>query len=106
MLALLRKIASRSPHPSHKHATLVMKGGALLAWGFNHDDLHSERVALSKLWPNKRAGTAVINIRVTRSGSIGISWPCGSCLQFLVGNGVQKVTFVNRKGEWETRRIK
>lgn len=91
MLNQLRRIASRSPHPLHKHATIVMKGGAILAIGYNHDGRHSEIVALSKLWPSKRIGCTIINIRIRRSGNIGISTPCESCSKYLKINKIKRV---------------
>lgn len=95
MNVFLRRIASRSTHPMHKHATIVLKGGAVLATGYNHEGRHSEVVALSKLWPSKRRGTTIINLRIKPSGEIGNSSPCPECLAFLRKNGVRKILVVS-----------
>jgi hypothetical protein len=87
------RIALQSPHPSHRHATLVFRGGALLASGFNHHERCSEYVALSKLWPSKRRGTTVLNIRITRGGTMGLAKPCPDCWSYLLANGVKKAVW-------------
>ena len=91
MINLLKKLSKKSDHKSYKHATLIMKGGALLSVGYNHGELHSEVVAIKKLWPNKRLGTTVINIRTKKDGSIGNSYPCQDCLHLLKTAGVKKL---------------
>lgn len=105
MIGKLKRLAAMSPHPAHKHATLILRGGAVVSFGYNHDNLHSELVALSRLWPNKRRGTSIINIRITRGGAYGLSFPCPSCLAELKENGVIKVSFTNKDGRWSTCRI-
>lgn len=66
----------------------------MVASGYNHDDIHSEVVALNQLWPSKRRGTTIVNLMIkTRSRNFGNSRPCESCIPFLVSNGVKKVVF-------------
>lgn len=88
---LARKIAARSPHPLHRHATIVIRGGAVISTGYNHDGIHAEIVALNKLWPSKRRGVTIVNIRITRAGSIGNSAPCEACAERIKRDGVRKV---------------
>lgn len=90
----LIRLAKKSPHPLHKHATIVIRGGAVIAVGYNHDGIHSEIVALSKLWPSKRRGCSIINIRIRRSGTIGISDPCVDCSIYLFKYGIKKVKVI------------
>lgn len=87
----------RSTHPIHRHATIVLKGGAVVATGFNHGGQHSEVVALRKLWPSKRPGCTVINLRIKPSGTIGNSSPCAECRAFLARNGVKKILVVKEE---------
>lgn len=94
---MLKKIASRSPHHAQRHASVVVKGGAVLAVGYNHSGRHSEVVALSKLWPSKRKGTTIINLRLKRSGLVGDSYPCTKCQAFLIKNGVIKVIVIEEE---------
>lgn len=94
MISQLKRVASKSPHPKNQHATLVFKGGALVAQGFNHDGIHAEVVALRKLWPSKRRGTVVVNYMIrTRSGVPGNSRACEECLEFLRKNEVEKMIY-------------
>jgi deoxycytidylate deaminase len=95
--ALLKKIARRSPHHAQRHASVVVKGGAVLAVGYNHSGRHSEVVALSKLWPSKRKGTTMINLRLKKSGVVGDSSPCEKCRAFLLKNGVVKVIVIEEE---------
>lgn len=99
-LALGQKLALVSPHPRFKHAALVLRGGALLAQGYNHDGRHAEVVALSKLWPSKRRGTTLLSLRMGPEG-LAMARPCAECARFLADAGVERVYFSNRAGEIE-----
>lgn len=99
-LKVARKIALRSPHPLFRHATLVFRGGALVAVGYNHDGLHAETVALEKLWPSKRQGCSILNIRLAKDGErLAQSKPCPKCAEYLRANGIRKVFFTDAAGE-------
>ncbi len=101
---LINRIAKKSTHKTYKHVSIVVKGGAIQSVGYNHDDFHSEFMAVNKIWPNKRAGTSIINVRVTKTGFANAR-PCDKCMDFLRFSGVRKVTFTNNKGNWITERI-
>lgn len=94
MTKLLKKIAARSDHDQFKHATLVLKGGAVISFGTNLGKRHSEVVALSKIWPNKRKGCRIVNVRIRRDGSYGNSRPCNKCMKFLKENGIKTVSYM------------
>lgn len=98
LISLALRTAAKSPHPHHRHASVVLKGGAVLATGYNHDERHSEVVALSKLWPSKRRGTVVLNLRLTNAGSVALARPCVECAEFLRRSGVQYVWWTTREG--------
>lgn len=95
------KIASRSTHRAFFHGTIVIKGGAILSYGYNHGETHSERMALNPIWPNRRAGTSIINIRVTKTGKLANSRPCRDCHEFLVRSGVKRIYYSNSEGRFE-----
>jgi hypothetical protein len=99
--AFLERLAKRSPQ-RERHASVVMRGGAVLSFGFNHDGLHAEEAALRKLWPSERRGTTLISFRLTRGGVPGMALPCSRCMRLLHLNGVRKVVFSNREGRFET----
>lgn len=106
MISKLVKAAYTSDHEQFRHATLVIRGGAVISIGANLGHRHSERVALGKLWPSKRRGCSIINIRVRRDGSFGNSKPCEKCSIFLKENGVKKVSYTTANGkEFVSERI-
>lgn len=95
----------KSEHRNHRHATLVLRGGSLVAIGYNRSFQHSEVNALNHLWPNKRAGTTLINLRITRGGLFGMARPCPECREYLKSNKVGKVIYFNGD-EWIMERVK
>lgn len=90
--------AKKSPHPQHRHSTLIIKGGAIIASGYNHDEKHSETVALGKLWPGDAKGTTIINLRLKRDGSVANSKPCCKCLARLKAEKVGKILYTDEEG--------
>jgi pyrimidine deaminase RibD-like protein len=98
MKAILRKLIEKSTHRLFFHAVLVERGGAILSSGYNHGKIHAEVNALSKLWPNKRAGTKVWSIRITKSDTLGMAKPCSACEAFLRENGVKTVMYSTPHG--------
>lgn len=100
-VTLLTKLTKKSDHQC-RHATIVFRGGSVVAHGYNHHWRHSEVVALSKLWPSERVGTTVINLRILKSGRFGNSRPCSSCLAFLLEAKVKKVYFSTEAGSFES----
>lgn len=96
-LRLAKKAALKSNH-HHRHATIVFKGGAILAIGYNHHDRHSEINAIKKLWPSKRKGAKIFNFRLTFAGNIGISKPCADCQRALDNAGITAIWYTDRDG--------
>lgn len=99
MTKLIAKTAAKAGHSFAHHVAVVMKGGSIKAIGFNHGTVHAEVTALSKLWPDQRAGCTVWSIRVRKDGSYAMALPCEECTKFLVDNGVRKVYYSNSEGE-------
>lgn len=100
----LIKMARKSTHTRFHHGTLVIRGGAIIASGYNHDGRHSEIVALEKLWPSKRKGCSIINIRLTKRG-FSNSRPCAHCNEYLRSNGISKVTYSDSLGRFKEERL-
>lgn len=99
--ALLKRAireAWKSAHPHFKHATLIYRGGALVATGYNHDERHAEVVALGKLWPGDARGTTIVNVRIKSSGKVGMSRPCPRCLKILLDNRVAHILHSTPEG--------
>lgn len=101
---LIQKIAKKSNHKTYKHVSIITKGGAIQSVGYNRDLFHAEMVALGKIWPNKRAKTTVISIRVSRTGFANAR-PCHNCMKTLIFNGVKKITYTDKDGNWVSERI-
>lgn len=102
---IAKQIASRSTNPDYKHAAIVLRGGALVSTGYNHDDRHAEVVALSDLWPNKRHGTKLWSLRYTRTGRLAMAKPCIRCEEFLRSCGVRVVYYSNSDGLIEVLKL-
>lgn len=100
----LAKIAARSDY-QNRHVSLVLRGGALLASAYNYGGTHSEVRALKKLWPSKREGVTLINLRLTFSGQVGLSKPCLACLSEMKAAGVSKVYYTNNSGDFIMERV-
>jgi deoxycytidylate deaminase len=97
----IRRLVKKSNHKQHKHAVLVYRGGALVATGYNHGEIHAEQVALGKLWPDHRVGTRVVSIRLRKNGELGMAKPCPKCEAMLRAAGVKSVTYSNYQGQME-----
>ena len=96
---------TKARHKAHKHAVMVTRGGAIVSFGTNHDEVHAEVAALKQLWPSERRGTKIVSIRLRRSGTLGMAKPCPECQEFMRQNGVKSVMYTNRQGDWETMRL-
>jgi pyrimidine deaminase RibD-like protein len=92
---------NKARHKAHRHATMITRGGAVVAFGTNHDETHAEVAALNNLWPDQRPGTRAISIRLRRSGTLGMAKPCPECQEYMRKNGVKSVMYTNREGGWE-----
>jgi deoxycytidylate deaminase len=101
-LSLLAKLAKTSTLPQ-KHATIVLRGGAVISFGHNGNYKHSEVVALSRV--KYKSCLTLLNIRVKRSGEIGLSRPCKSCMKYIKANGVVKVLYTDDTGRLQSERI-
>ncbi len=88
----IKTLATRSNHSRFNHGAIVLKGGAIQSMGYNFNDTHAEVHALKKLWPSKRAGTTVFNLRFAVN-SISNSRPCDSCMDYMVQNSVKNIWF-------------
>jgi deoxycytidylate deaminase len=99
--AAVRRLVKKSNHKQHKHAVMIFRGGALVATGYNHEDIHAEQVALGKLWPDHRVGTRVVSIRLRKNGELGMAKPCAKCEAMLREAGVKSVMFSNYEGQME-----
>jgi cytidine deaminase len=73
-----------------QHATLLCRGGSIVACACNREGVHSEIAAINKVKRDKRKGLTFINIRVRRDGSLGVSTPCPACKKRLKAEGITR----------------
>ena len=97
-IALAAHLATRSTHRQHHHAAIVLRGGAIVATGYNHGDRHAEAVAIGKLWPSKRIGCVVWSSRFTRRGDLALAKPCKRCERALRIAGIRCVHYSTALG--------
>lgn len=102
---IAHKQASKSDH-NFRHGAVVMRGGKILATGYNHHGLHAEVVALQKLWPSERRGTKVISVRVGKSGRLTMGKPCPKCEAYMREYGVHTVVYSDNDSKLCTMRLK
>jgi pyrimidine deaminase RibD-like protein len=93
--------AGSSKHPKQKMASLIVKGGAILAFGINGPNRHRHAEALAI----KRAGDVTgATIYIARRGG-GISKPCNDCMSEIIRSGIKYVVHANRNGTIERVKI-
>lgn len=97
-LSLLKKLSLKSTHHKNKHVTLLLKGGALQAFGVNKGKRHAEVDALKRLGKRSAEGMVALNFMVGRGLKIGNSFPCPHCLQELIEKGVKEVHYSDPGG--------
>lgn len=93
------RVARKSDHKLFKHVAIVVRGGAIVAVGYNHATTHAEVAALNKLWPSERRGTRVWSMRMNRSGHFRMARPCPNCMRYLKESGVKMVYYTDRVGD-------
>lgn len=103
------------------HASLIVKGGRILAIGTNQPNpnqfalsyalhagwqSHAEFVAVSQIRKKINLTNAVMyNCRVSRNGLISLSKPCPGCYRMLLNYGFKKVVYTTPQG-FEPLKIK
>lgn len=87
------KAAHRSTHETFYHGVAIEKGGALLAIGWNHGEIHAEVHAMMRIPPEKRRNLTIWSIRITSTGKLSMAKPCVNCEPFLRQFGVKKVMY-------------
>lgn len=103
-LAKAIKIAKQS-NQRFRHATLIIRGGAILAAACNTAERHAEDRAIRQLWPTYARGSTVINIRLTRRG-FACARPCIECMALLRKERVRKIIYTDESGSFVTEVFK
>ena len=92
-LNLAAKIAACSTHHQHHHAVFLIRAVSIVACGYNHGYCHAEKVALGKVWPNRRKNISLWSFRFTKAGSLGMAKPCDACMELIKASGIHTVHY-------------
>jgi tRNA(Arg) A34 adenosine deaminase TadA len=96
-LSKLLKTARQSPH-KFKHASIIVRGGALVSAAYNTVNHHAETRAIGKAGSTE--GATLINVRVTKGGNLGMSLPCRECWEAIREAGIEKVIYTDSSGQF------
>lgn len=105
------KQALKSEFAQHRLGAVIVKGGRILATGFNSrrpssllhtETLHAEAAAILKLLKEKRledlAGSDLYVTRFTKGGAIGMARPCSECMALIESVGIKRIHYTTDYG--------
>lgn len=97
---MLRRISERSSHSRNMHAAIILKGGRVISTGYNHGQTHAEIAAIHRAtrpggYKNLLGSTIISFMCRRRTGSIGNSKPCSSCMDAIRSQGIRRVVYYN-----------
>ncbi len=80
---------------NHKHGCLIVKGGAIIAKGWNlyANDRHAEFNAINKPWHSELKGATIYVVRLRKEQAYGLSRPCPKCEALIRNAGIVKVVY-------------
>jgi deoxycytidylate deaminase len=109
--------AMKSDHRQHKLGAVIVKGGNILATGYNQlrpssilktPTIHAEAAAILQLLKGKRladlAGSTMYITRFTRGGAVGLAKPCAHCMALIRSVGISRIIYTTDHGT-ETVRV-
>jgi pyrimidine deaminase RibD-like protein len=74
-----------------KHAALLVKGGAVIAFAFNTENTHAEVRAIKRAAKTK--GCVLISIRAAADGRTANAYPCNNCCKAIKEAGITEVQY-------------
>lgn len=105
------KQALKSEFAQHRLGAVIVKGGRILATGFNSrrpsallktETLHAEAAAILKLLKEKRledlAGSEIYVTRYTKGGMVGMAHPCSECMALIRSVGIKRIHYTTNFG--------
>ena len=104
-IATITKHSKRAKHKQHKHVAVLVKGGAIVAVGYNHRNTHAEIKAIKQVWPDHREGLVLWSFRITNSGKLAMALPCPACTKEMVKNGITKVHYSDSDGQMKFMKL-
>ncbi len=94
----LRRLAGQSTHKRNMHASILLKGGRVLGYGYNTEKAHAEIMAIRRSrWTGHTCSSSqLVSIMFRRrNGSLGISKPCPTCMASIREQGIRSIIYFN-----------
>lgn len=92
-------------HNHFWHVAFLTKGGAIVAIGYNHDNIHAEAHALSQVWPDHRPGLVLWSYRLAKGGRLAMAKPCEDCQSLMRSDGVLRVRYSDSEGKIQNLKL-
>jgi len=92
MIRLAIKEAMKSTH-KHRHGAVILSGGKPVAAAHNFGHIHAEHAAINHAWRSNIDGCSLIVVRVVSDGSLGMAYPCNTCIKRMILAGIKKVYY-------------
>ena len=98
-----------------KHGAIIAKGNTILSYGknnrrtqmrnynFGHFECHAELDAIMRA--TKLEGANMYVVRVSKTGVIGNSRSCTSCIKLMRHYGIKKVFYTKNKDEYSVEKV-
>ncbi len=115
---MANKVAKKSLYKQHQVGAVIVKGGNILATGYNSkqpssvlntETRHAEAAAILQLLKQRRqhdlVGSSMYVSRFTRGGRLGISKPCIACDGLIRSVGIREVYYINQEGQTERMKL-
>ena len=98
---LLKKTAMKS-NRMQKHSSFIFKNGNLVSIGYNNEFSHAEEKAINSYYSDViMKGYTMVNLRLTRSGRIGMAKPCPACFALLKEKKFRKIIYSTNEGTFQ-----
>jgi len=117
-MRMAAKAAMQSKFEQHRVGAVIVKGGNILATGFNSRQpssvlgtptRHAEGAAILTMLKEHRqhdlVGSSLYVTRFTRGGRIGLSRPCPACMGLIQAVGIRSVTYTTDEGQTEVIKV-
>jgi deoxycytidylate deaminase len=117
-MRMAAKAAKESTFKQHRLGAVIVKGGNILATGFNTRQpssllktatRHAEASAILKLLKKGRqhdlVGSSLFVSRFTSGGRIGLSRPCDHCMGLIRSVGIKEVWYTTDEGTTERLKV-
>lgn len=108
---IAKKVAKNSEHSQHRLGAVIVKGGNILATGYNQlrytrelgsNTLHAEEAAILKLLNGrdlgKLPGSTIYVSRTTKGGHSGLARPCHRCAALIRAVGISTICYTTDTG--------